>query len=96
MKLVKKNHKSILLAIGDGANDVSMIQAAHVGIGISGVEVGFFSANFSEGQPNAFIGSAGCALRRYRDLSVQILKEATACAWSVELPPTGNAHSLLV
>lgn len=42
MKLVKKNHKSILLAIGDGANDVSMIQAAHVGIGISGVEVGFF------------------------------------------------------
>jgi phospholipid-transporting ATPase len=27
-----------LLAIGDGANDVSMIQAAHVGVGISGVE----------------------------------------------------------
>ena len=26
------------LAIGDGANDVSMIQAAHVGIGISGFE----------------------------------------------------------
>jgi phospholipid-transporting ATPase len=41
VKLVKKNLKSILLAIGDGANDVSMIQAAHVGIGISGVEVGF-------------------------------------------------------
>lgn len=39
MKLVKKNQNSILLAIGDGANDVSMIQAAHVGIGISGVEV---------------------------------------------------------
>ncbi|ELU39138.1 phospholipid-transporting ATPase, putative [Rhizoctonia solani AG-1 IA] len=38
VKLVKKNQKSILLAIGDGANDVSMIQAAHVGIGISGVE----------------------------------------------------------
>ena len=28
-----------MLAIGDGANDVSMIQAAHVGVGISGVEV---------------------------------------------------------
>ena len=44
MKLVKKNQKAILLAIGDGANDVSMIQAAHVGVGISGVEVrrGFF------------------------------------------------------
>lgn len=39
VKLVKKNTKSILLAIGDGANDVSMIQAAHVGVGISGVEV---------------------------------------------------------
>ncbi|KIO29101.1 hypothetical protein M407DRAFT_228764 [Tulasnella calospora MUT 4182] len=38
VKLVKKNTKSILLAIGDGANDVSMIQAAHIGVGISGVE----------------------------------------------------------
>jgi phospholipid-transporting ATPase len=46
VKLVKKNHKSILLAIGDGANDVSMIQAAHVGIGISGVEVDSSPANF--------------------------------------------------
>jgi phospholipid-transporting ATPase len=26
------------LAIGDGANDVSMITAAHVGVGIKGVE----------------------------------------------------------
>ena len=39
VKLVKKNQNAILLAIGDGANDVSMIQAAHVGVGISGVEV---------------------------------------------------------
>lgn len=38
VKLVKRNLKAILLAIGDGANDVSMIQAAHVGVGISGVE----------------------------------------------------------
>lgn len=38
VKLVKKNMSSLLLAIGDGANDVSMIQAAHVGVGISGVE----------------------------------------------------------
>jgi P-type E1-E2 ATPase len=28
----------ITLAIGDGANDVAMIQAAHIGIGISGQE----------------------------------------------------------
>ncbi|KAI8073828.1 hypothetical protein BC940DRAFT_289308 [Gongronella butleri] len=38
VKVVKKYDKAILLAIGDGANDVSMIQAAHVGVGISGVE----------------------------------------------------------
>lgn len=38
VKLVKRNKKALLLAIGDGANDVSMIQAAHVGVGISGLE----------------------------------------------------------
>lgn len=38
VKLVKRHLKSLLLAIGDGANDVSMIQAAHVGVGISGME----------------------------------------------------------
>ncbi|CAF2152631.1 BnaA01g21980D [Brassica napus] len=36
--LVRKGAKKITLSIGDGANDVSMIQAAHVGIGISGME----------------------------------------------------------
>lgn len=38
VKLVKKYSPEILLAIGDGANDVSMIQAAHIGVGISGLE----------------------------------------------------------
>jgi phospholipid-transporting ATPase len=38
VKLVKNNLNAITLAIGDGANDVSMIQAAHVGVGISGEE----------------------------------------------------------
>lgn len=35
-----RNHvsRAVTLAIGDGANDVSMIQEAHVGIGISGQE----------------------------------------------------------
>lgn len=36
--LVRENLDAISLAIGDGANDVSMIQAAHVGVGISGEE----------------------------------------------------------
>jgi phospholipid-transporting ATPase len=40
------------LAIGDGANDVPMIQAAHVGVGISGEEglQAANSADFSFGQ----------------------------------------------
>ncbi|XP_023214433.1 probable phospholipid-transporting ATPase IA [Centruroides sculpturatus] len=38
VEMVKASTKSVTLAIGDGANDVAMIQAAHVGIGISGVE----------------------------------------------------------
>ncbi|KAJ6769383.1 putative PHOSPHOLIPID-TRANSPORTING ATPASE [Salix koriyanagi] len=36
--MVKKGARKITLSIGDGANDVSMIQAAHIGIGISGLE----------------------------------------------------------
>ena len=38
VQLVKDNLDAVTLAIGDGANDVPMIQAAHVGIGISGKE----------------------------------------------------------
>ncbi|KAJ3113004.1 hypothetical protein HK100_002128 [Physocladia obscura] len=39
VSLVKQNVEgAITLAIGDGANDVGMIQAAHLGVGISGVE----------------------------------------------------------
>ena len=38
VKLVRKSGRAITLAIGDGANDVGMIQSAHVGVGISGLE----------------------------------------------------------
>lgn len=38
VEFVKLSTKSVTLAIGDGANDISMIQAAHVGIGIYGRE----------------------------------------------------------
>jgi phospholipid-transporting ATPase len=53
VKLVKENvGGSVTLAIGDGANDVSMIQAAHVGVGISGQEglQAARSADFAIGQ----------------------------------------------
>jgi len=46
--LVKHNVRgAITLAIGDGANDVAMIQAAHVGVGISGQE-GMQAANSAD------------------------------------------------
>jgi len=51
--LVKRNvNGARTLAIGDGANDVAMIQAAHVGVGISGQEgmQAANSADFSFGQ----------------------------------------------
>ncbi|XP_023030774.2 probable phospholipid-transporting ATPase IA isoform X3 [Drosophila willistoni] len=38
VELVTQHTKAVTLAIGDGANDVAMIQKANVGIGISGVE----------------------------------------------------------
>jgi P-type E1-E2 ATPase len=38
VELVKFRVEGVTLAIGDGANDVPMIKAAHVGIGISGME----------------------------------------------------------
>ncbi|KAJ6668531.1 hypothetical protein lerEdw1_012013 [Lerista edwardsae] len=38
VKVVRKELKVMTLAIGDGANDVSMIQVANVGIGIAGQE----------------------------------------------------------
>lgn len=45
--LVKTEVKAITLAVGDGANDVGMIQTAHVGVGISGHE-GLQAANSSD------------------------------------------------
>uniref|UniRef100_A0A672QR36 P-type ATPase C-terminal domain-containing protein n=1 Tax=Sinocyclocheilus grahami TaxID=75366 RepID=A0A672QR36_SINGR len=38
VELVKQHKKAVTLAIGDGANDVSMIKTAHIGVGISGQE----------------------------------------------------------
>ncbi|KAH8801635.1 putative phospholipid-transporting ATPase [Xylogone sp. PMI_703] len=46
-KIRTKVASSITLAIGDGANDIAMIQEAHVGIGISGKE-GLQAARISD------------------------------------------------
>lgn len=52
VRLVKDNLNVITLAIGDGANDVSMIQAANVGVGIAGEEgrQAAMSSDFALGQ----------------------------------------------
>ena len=52
VELVSKFTKSITLAIGDGANDVAMIQKASVGVGVSGNEglQAVNSADFAIGQ----------------------------------------------
>ena len=38
VRLIKNGLQKITLAIGDGANDVNMIQAAHIGVGLYGQE----------------------------------------------------------
>lgn len=38
VSMFKKHTDSVTLAIGDGANDVSMIQESHIGVGIMGLE----------------------------------------------------------
>ena len=49
---VKDGKKAMTLAIGDGANDVAMIQEAHVGVGIAGLEgaQASMSADYAVGQ----------------------------------------------
>lgn len=52
VSLVKEKGQEMTLAIGDGANDVPMLQKAHVGIGLSGQEgrQAVMSSDFSMGQ----------------------------------------------
>ena len=46
VKLIKSDF-NVTLAIGDGANDVSMITEAHIGVGIKGHE-GYSAARSSD------------------------------------------------
>lgn len=67
VRLVKEGLKAMTLAIGDGANDVSMIQAADVGVGIIGEE-GLQAVNSSDyaiAQVSALLRIAFMLLTRY-------------------------------
>jgi phospholipid-transporting ATPase len=50
--LMKEKGGLITLGVGDGANDVGMIKAAHIGIGISGREgrAAVLASDFSIGR----------------------------------------------
>jgi phospholipid-translocating ATPase len=52
LRMVKMKNRALCLAIGDGANDVSMIQAADIGVGIEGEEgvQAVASSDYSFGQ----------------------------------------------
>uniref|UniRef100_A0A915HGC0 P-type ATPase C-terminal domain-containing protein n=2 Tax=Romanomermis culicivorax TaxID=13658 RepID=A0A915HGC0_ROMCU len=70
VELVKQKLGGTTLAIGDGANDVSMIQCANVGIGISGQEgmqavmaSDFAMARFKFLQPLLFVHGHWCYSR---------------------------------
>ena len=98
VKLVKEGVGAMTLAIGDGANDVSMIQAADVGVGISGEE-GLQAVNSSDyaiAQVCALICpvcGVKCSLRRL-DV-VPVPEEAMACPWALVVCTQRNAVSEL-
>lgn len=59
-RLVKMGTGETTLAIGDGANDVGMLQEADIGVGISGVEgmqVQDFLFSFLPFSSSLFLGS---------------------------------------
>lgn len=62
VEFIKNKTKSVTLAIGDGANDVSMIQAAHVGVGIYGREgtQALSASDYAIGQVNALLFNFFC------------------------------------
>jgi phospholipid-transporting ATPase len=80
VKLVKRSTKAPLLAIGDGANDVGMIQAAHVGVGISGVEVSPQKFD-TDGQGLQAARSADVAISQFRFLRKLLLVHGS---WSYQ------------
>uniref|UniRef100_A0A8D0XRP0 Phospholipid-transporting ATPase n=1 Tax=Sus scrofa TaxID=9823 RepID=A0A8D0XRP0_PIG len=69
VKLVRDRLGVMTLSIGDGANDVSMIQAADIGIGISG----------QEGMQAVM--SSDFAISRFRHLTKLLLVHGHWCYW---------------
>lgn len=123
VRLVRQKVKdSITLAIGDGANDVSMIQvcvgwvepvsiamtfvpslrlqAAHVGVGISGKEG--LQATMASDYAIAQVGVMWCMMLHcvwwfvVFFFSVSVSGEASVCPWSMELQQTSHCHFVFI
>mmetsp|Transcript_27630 Transcript_27630/g.20045 ORF Transcript_27630/g.20045 Transcript_27630/m.20045 type:complete len:148 (+) Transcript_27630:2261-2704(+) len=71
VEMIKKRHpRKVTLSIGDGANDVAMINEAHIGVGIAGKEgmqaarsSDFAISQFSFLKPLLFIHGRECYRR---------------------------------
>lgn len=85
------------LAIGDGGNDVRMIQQAHIGVGISGRE-GLQAARAADYSIGSMLSTSSCISFSSYDLSwllkilttlffgfcrVQISEEVDTCSWPI-------------
>lgn len=90
MRLVKEKLEGMTLAVGDGANDVSMIQCADVGVGesfprfdfIKKLSLYFFRSVRARGY-------ASCDGQRLRYATVPISSTSVARSWSLVLRSAG-------
>ena len=92
VKLVKDGLRVMTLAIGDGANDVSMIQAADVGVGITGEE-GLQAVNSSDyaigqvccpikgmcGTSSVFLNSFGSSSDCFSSMDTGLMRAMEPC-----------------
>ena len=92
VKMVKDGLGKVCLSIGDGANDVPMIQAAHIGVGISGFE-GLQAVMASDFAIAQFHFLKRLLLVRSR-ARLRLMSHSYAGAWSLELSPRFQAHFL--
>ena len=94
VKMVKDGLGKVCLSIGDGANDVPMIQAAHIGVGISGFEglQAVMASDFAIAQFQYL--KRLLLVRRFCPCSSVFCLFSGAGARQMELPPRVKAHFL--
>lgn len=76
----KRNRGKVTLSIGDGANDVNMIQSAHIGVGIKGKE-GNQASMFADYSIPEFRGLRRLIFWHGRNFSQRIADFICLCIW---------------